>query len=79
MGGTTSPNAYSGYNSSSAAQKLSVTMTVPLDCTSIYAEFIEDSANNVNVEINDATLVIGNVPGDYVPSLPADELASRVL
>lgn len=75
MSGSTSPDAYSGYNSSSAAQRLSVTMTVPLDCTALYAKFIEDSANNVNVEINDATLVIGSVPGDYVPMHPADELA----
>ena len=56
-----------------AEETLTVTGTVPANSAAIYLDLVVSTAS-CTVELNDATVVAGSVPADYVPLHPHDEL-----
>ena len=68
-------NTYSAYHPGDSTWKtLTVTgPSVPLSATSVVAGFVLDASGTFYVD--NAMLVVGSVPADYMPLHPADDLA----
>jgi hypothetical protein len=73
-GGTTvySPNYHTGNG---IYQTLSVTYTVPANATNLVTSIFLSAGTAQAFYVDNAMLVIGQIPADYVPMHPADELA----
>jgi hypothetical protein len=71
-GSATNPDSRSARNTvTNAWYRASMTMTVPSDATLVYLD-IEQNGNST-VYADNATLVVGSQPADYIPMHPADE------
>lgn len=67
-------NSFSAYNVGTGSQRLSLTAVIGAGATLVLAGIRCDVAT-CTVEVNDAMLVTGAQPVDYVPLSPADDLA----
>jgi len=72
--GTGGTRTYSSYHPGSGGyQTLTVTITVPTDATYVWLQIFFTAS--CTAYLDNAMLVVGSTPADYVPMHPADELA----